>query len=83
MWKCPNTAFLREMLDVTGQRDDPEWQEYYVDGVSVDCADDELTKFCEGSILPDSVCRMCTAKPLHFSAAQQEKTERKVINTYK
>tara|TARA_B000000557_G_C20786663_1_gene449011 strand:+ start:236 stop:1096 length:861 start_codon:yes stop_codon:yes gene_type:complete len=83
LWKCPNTAFLREMLDVTGQRDDPEWQEYYVDGVSVDCADDELTKFCEGSILPDNVCRMCTAKPLHFSAAQQEKTQRKVINTYK
>ena len=81
LWKCPNTAFLRELLSVTEQEDDPQWQEYIVDGVSVDCSDEDLTKFCRGSTIPDKVCNMCTARPLHFSAAIQQKVKRKVIIT--
>ena len=81
LWKCPNTAFLRELLSVTEQSDDPEWQEYIIDGVSVDCTDEELTKFCYNSKIPEKVCNMCTAKPLHFSAAIQEKGKRKIIIT--
>ena len=79
LWKCPNTAFLRELLYVTEQQDDPEWQEYLVDGLPVTCSDDELTKFCSNSKLPESVCNMCTAKPIKFSAALQERSKRKVI----
>lgn len=81
LWKCPNTAYLRELLSVTEQEDADEWQEYIVDGVPVDCSDEELTKFCNQSILPEKVCNMCTARPLHFSAAIQEKVKRKVIIT--
>ena len=81
MWKCPNTAYLRELLSVTEQEDADEWQEYIVDGVPVDCSDEELTKFCNHSILPEKVCNMCTSRPLHFSAAIQEKVKRKVIIT--
>ena len=81
LWKCPNTAYLRELLSVTEQEDADEWQEYIVDGVPVDCSDEELTKFCDQSILPEKVCNMCTARPLHFSAAIQEKVKRKVIIT--
>ena len=83
LWKCPNTAFLKELLSVTEQENADEWQEYIVDGLPVDCSDDELTKFCAKSTLPERVCNMCTCKPLHFSAAIQEQTKRKVINTYK
>ena len=81
LWKCPNTAFLRELLSVTEQEDAPEWQEYIVDGVPVDCTDEELTKYCARTILPERVCNMCTYKPLHFSAAIQEQVKRKVIYT--
>jgi len=52
---------------------------YLVDGLDVNCSDDELTKFCEQSRLPDKVCNMCTSKPLHFSAAIQERGKRNVI----
>jgi len=79
LWKCPNTAFLRELLSVTEQSDAEEWQEYLVDGLPVDCSDDELTKFCEQSRLPDKVCNMCTSKPLHFSGAIQDRGKRNVI----
>lgn len=81
LWKCPNTAFLQELLYVTEQSDAQEWQEYLVDGVPVACSDDELTSFCERSRLPEKVCNMCTCKPLHFSAALQDNTKRKVIIT--
>ena len=81
LWKCPNTAFLRELLSVTEQNDDPEWQEYIVDGVPVDCNDTDLQKFCYNSRVPEKVCNMCTSRPLHFSAAIQEKVKRKVIIT--
>ena len=79
LWKCPNTAFLRELLSVTEQSEEEEWQEYLVDRLDVNCSDDELTKFCEQSRLPDKVCNMCTSKPLHFSAAIQERGKRNVI----
>ena len=81
LWKCPNTAFLREMLYVMEQTGDPEWDPYLVDGVPVNCSDKELETFCDNSIKAESVCNMCTHKPLHFSAAQQQKTKRKVIIT--
>ena len=81
LWKCPNTAFLREMLYVMDQSDDPDWQEYIVDGLPVDCTDEELELFCDNNLKAESVCNMCTSKPLHFSAAQQQKTKRKVIIT--
>ena len=82
LWKCPNTAFLRELLSVTGQSDDDEWQDYIVDGVSVDCSDDELTKFCTNSRIAENVCNMCTAKPLHFSAAIQDSINKSLANTH-
>ena len=63
------------------QSDDEEWQEYLVDGLPVSCTDDELKKFCDNSIRAESVCNMCTSKPLHFSAAVQQETKRKVIIT--
>ena len=81
LWKCPNTAFMRELLYVHDQSDDEEWKEYLVDGVSVDCSDEELTKFSNNSRLPENVCNMCNSKPLHFSAAQQDLVKRKVITT--
>ena len=81
LWKCPNTAFLQELLHVTEQSEDEVWQEYLVDGLPVTCSDEELTLFCKRSKLPDKVCNMCTCKPLHFSAALQENTKRKVIVT--
>lgn len=81
LWKCPNTAFLREMLYVMDQTGDPEWDPYLVDGVPVSCSDEELEKFCKNSFKAEPVCNMCTHKPLHFSAAQQQKTKRKVIIT--
>ena len=81
LWKCPNTAFLRELLHVTEQNEDEVWQEYLVDGLPVTCSDEELTLFCKSSKLPDKVCNMCTSKPLHFSAALQENTKRKTIVT--
>ena len=64
---------------MTEQSDAEEWQEYLVDGLPVDCSDDELSKFCSNSRIPEKVCNMCTAKPLHFSAAIQENGKRKVI----
>lgn len=70
---------MRELLSVTEQSDADEWQEYLVDGLDVNCSDDELIKFCENSRLPNKVCNMCTAKPLHFSAAIQENGKRKII----
>ena len=79
LWKCPNTAFLRELLSVTEQSDAKEWEEYIVDGLPVDCSDEELTKFCNQSRLPHNVCNMCTSKPLHFSGAIQERGKRNVI----
>ena len=82
LWKCPNTAFLRELLSVTGQSDDSEWQEYIVDGISVDCSDKELTKFCSNSRIPENVCNMCTAKPLHFSAAIQDSINKSLATTH-
>ena len=81
LWKCPNTAFLREILYVMEQTGDPEWDPYLVDGLPVNCSDKELELFCDNSVKPESVCNMCTHKPLHFSAAQQQKTKRKVIIT--
>jgi len=81
LWKCPNTAFLRELLSVTEQSDDPEWQEYIVDGIPVDCSNECLTNFCKSTRIPEKVCNMCTSKPLHFSAGIQERTDRKVIIT--
>ena len=82
LWKCPNTAFLRELLSVTGQSDDSEWQEYIVDGIPVDCSDKELTKFCSNSRIPENVCNMCTAKPLHFSAAIQDSINKSLATTH-
>ena len=82
LWKCPNTAFLRELLSVTGQSDDYEWKDYIVDGVPVDCSDDELTKFCTNSRIPENVCNMCTAKPLHFSAAIQDSINKSLATTH-
>ena len=81
LWKCPNTAFLKELLHVTEQSDDPEWKYYLGDGLPLDCSDEELTNFCINSRLPEMVCNMCTAKPLHFSSSIQEKVKRKEINT--
>ena len=64
---------------IRDRSEEEEWQEYLVDGLDVNCSDDELTKFCEQSRLPDKVCNMCTSKPLHFSAAIQERGKRNVI----
>ena len=81
LWKCPNTAFMRELLFATDQSDDADWQEYIVDGLPLDCSDDELTNFCNNSRIAEKVCNMCTSRPLHFSAALQEKSKRTVIIT--
>jgi len=82
LWKCPNTAFMRELLSITGQSDADEWQDYIVDGVPVDCSDDELTKFCNNSRIAENVCNMCTAKPLHFSAAIQDSINKSLATTH-
>ena len=79
LWKCPNTAFLRELLFVHEQDKDEVWQEYIVDGLPVDCTDEELTNFCENTKMAESVCNMCTTRPLRFSASVQERGKRKVI----
>ena len=47
-----------------------------------DCNDDQLTKFCTNSRIAENVCNMCTAKPLHFSAAIQDSINKSLATTH-
>ena len=81
LWKCPNSAFLKELLYVTEQSDDEEWEPYISEGLPVDCSDEELEEFCYNSTRAEPICNMCTAKPLRFSGALQQDHKKKVIIT--
>ena len=80
LWKCPNSAFLNELLYVTDQENDLVWSKYKKQGLPVDCSDDELKTFCDNSTNHESICNMCTSKPLKFSAAVQSEIKKKVIH---
>ena len=80
LWKCPNSAFLNELLYVTNQENDFVWNKYKKQGLPVDCSDHELKNFCDNSTNHESICNMCTSKPLKFSAAVQSKIKKKVIH---
>ena len=65
---------------MTDQENDLVWSEYKKQGLSVDCSDDQLKTFCDNSTNHESICNMCTSKPLKFSAAVQSKIKKKVIH---
>lgn len=79
LWKCPNSAFLEELLYVTEQGDDDCWKPFLGGGLPVDCSDEDLAEFCDNSTKAESICNMCTAKPLRFSGALQAQHQKKVI----
>ena len=81
LWKCPNSAFLKELLYVTDQLNDDCWKPFLGDGLSVDCSDEDLIEFCDNSNKSEQICNMCTAKPLKFSAALQVNNKKKIITS--
>ena len=80
LWKCPNSAFLEELLYVTEQQDDDCWVPYKSDGLPVDCSDEELAEFCYNSKKAEEICNMCTARPLRFSGALQVNHKKKIVS---
>lgn len=81
LWKCPNSAFLEELLYVTEQQDEDYWKPFLGGGLPVDCSDEDLLEFCDNSTKPEQICNMCTARPLKFSAALQINSNKKVITS--
>lgn len=81
LWKCPNAAFLKELLYVTEQLEEDFWKPFIGDGLPVDCSDEDLVKLCDNSSKPEQICNMCTARPLKFSAALQTNNHKKIITT--
>ena len=80
LWKCPNSAFLDQLLYATEQLKDEDWQPYIgKGGVSVNCSDEELAQFCDNNLKAEDICNMCTAKPLLMSAALQSKKKKKIV----
>jgi organic radical activating enzyme len=81
LWKCPNAAFLNELLYVTDQLEDDCWKPFLGGGLSVDCSDEDLFEFCNRSNKAEQICNMCTSKPLRFNAALQVNHKKKVITS--
>ena len=79
LWKCPNSAFLEQLLYATDQSDDEEWQRYLGGGLPVDCSDEELAEFCDNNLKAEDICNMCTARPLYMSAAMQSTKKNKIV----
>ena len=77
LYKCAQTAYLRDMLKITDQLDSKEWQPYLkYNGVSLD---DNLSEFCQTQEEPAWFCTQCpdlnNAKP----RVQEPKTRKRKI----
>jgi uncharacterized Fe-S cluster-containing radical SAM superfamily protein len=80
LWKCANSAYLKDMLHVTNQLEDESWKPYLdmSKGLSVHCSDEELYEFCENNLKAQNICNMCTSLPVYHAASQID-TPKKVI----
>ena len=73
LWKCAQSAYLRDTLSIFGQSDDPEWERYlkYV-GVSLDDDVEMIRDFCDTQYQPSWICSMCPKGGNYFVRDQDE-----------
>ena len=60
LFKCAPIAYIGDVLNKLGIKDDPDWQPYlnYIP-LTPDCSDDELKHFMEKQPKPEWTCGMC------------------------
>lgn len=60
LYKCAPIAYIGDVLNKLGIKDDPDWQPYlnYIP-LTPDCSDDELKHFMEKQPKPEWTCGMC------------------------
>tara|TARA_E500000318_G_scaffold60122_1_gene55789 strand:- start:1226 stop:2116 length:891 start_codon:yes stop_codon:yes gene_type:complete len=72
LWKCPQTAYLRDTLTAFDQMDDPQWKPYLeYKGVSLEPTEEEKQEFYKNQKKPASFCSMCP-KNGNYSPRHQE-----------
>lgn len=60
LWKCAQTAYLKDTLHAMGQIDDPDWAPYLkYDGVSIHAPQEDLDAFVERQYEPEWFCAIC------------------------
>ena len=78
LWKCAQTAYLKDVLHAFGQADDPDWQEYLkYDGVSIHASDKELQAFYERQYKPEWICNICPSNGA-FNPREQDRRVKKI-----
>lgn len=80
LWKCAQSAYLRDTLNAFGQLDNPEWKRYLnYKGVSLSVSDEELLDFCDTQYNPSWICSMCPEGGNYHPREQQKIKKLKII----
>jgi organic radical activating enzyme len=60
LFKCAPIAYIGDVLEKLGRKDDPDWHPYLEYApLTPDCTDDELVDFMEKQQQPEWTCKMC------------------------
>ncbi len=81
IYKCAQTAYIKDRLKTTNQLDDPEWSKYLeYDGLSIyDASDTELIDFCKTQYKPSWFCTQCPAFNNTIPRKQESLSKKKLI----
>lgn len=59
LYKCSTSGLLAEVLARVNLADNPQWNQYLVPGLAVDCSAKELDAFINNFNQPHAMCAMC------------------------
>lgn len=77
LYKCAQTAYVRDILKTTDQLDSEEWKPYLeYKGLSLD---DNLTEFCKTQYQPSWFCTQCPNFNNRIPRVQESKTIKRKI----
>ena len=79
LWKCPQTAYLRDTLKSFEQLDDPVWQPYLkYKGISLNPTKEEKEKFIKNQYRPVDFCSMCPKGGFYSKKSQDTGKKRHI-----
>ena len=81
IYKCAQTAYIKDRLKTTNQLADPAWNKYLkYDGLSIyDASDKELVDFCKTQYQPSWFCTQCSDVPNAIPRKQESLSNKKLI----
>ena len=82
LYKCPHTAYFKDVLNIKGQMNDEVWQKYLdYDGYNI-YDDNEIKTFLKSVYVSENICSSCPGTPTYVTINQDYSVKKKIIPIY-